>query len=130
MAEKVVSPRHLFYSAVFGHVVILVIASLMFKFVSEGKQIGPMIIFGIIFIFTALLTVFHINRQVYIRILDDEIVDYGTLFKQAVVPLKSIKDLKRIWFNTYKLKIEGKTHIFYGFRNDVAYFKELIKGAE
>lgn len=129
MARKIITPRHLFYSGVFGHILILVIASLMFKIVSEGKQMGLMVIFGIIFILTVLLTVFHLNRQVYIQIFNNSMVDYSTVFKQAVVPLKSVEHLKRIWFNTYKLKIKGKTYIFYASTDDAVYLRDLISKA-
>lgn len=130
MEERVISPKYLFYSAVFGHMAILIIASLMFKIVSEGRQIGPMVVFGIIFILTTLLTLFHINRQVYLRVIGGAMINYGTLFKDAVVPLKSVRNVKRIWFNTYKIKIDGKNYILYGFKNDVLYFKDLVQRTE
>lgn len=130
MEERVISPKYLFYSAVLGHIAILVIASLMFKIVSEGRQIGPMVLFGIVFILTTFLTLFHINRQVHLRIIDGAMINYGTLFKDAVVPLKSVRNVKRIWFNTYRLKIDGKNYILYGFKNDVLYFRDLVHRTE
>lgn len=130
MKERIISPASMYYFGTVVHLFVFLIIGFMFSFVFDSPEIVPKLIIGAFFLAITLLITFHVNRQVYIRVVDDETVDLRSMLRQVVLPLKDVQDIRRVWINTYVFRANGKTYAFLAFKDEVEYLKDVVKKAK
>ena len=129
MKERIISPASLYYFGTVVHVFVFLIIGFMFSYVFGSKEIVPKVIVGAFFLTIILLITFHVNRQVYMRVVDEETVDLRSMVRQVVLPLKDVQDIRHVWINTYLFRANGKTYAFVAFKDEVEYLKDVVKKA-
>lgn len=128
--KKVISHKYLFYFGTIVYTTVFLALSVIYLIVFETRQVIPILLCSIFFMLTAILILFYFSKQIYIRILNDNSVHYGSLFMQQMVSLQSIGEIKQFWFNMYKVRINGKLYVFQAFKPDVEYLKEVVQNVK
>ena len=127
MIRKVISSRFSLYLGGFTHVVPLILIIILFETLVQEGQIPPMIVITVPFVIMVVLNIIFFSRNIYLHILDNGKIQYGTLFTQEIVSKNRITEVKHLWNNVYKLKLNDRLRLIFSDSTDVDYLKEFLQ---
>jgi hypothetical protein len=78
------------------------------------------------FLVVTLLFLRFINKYVYVSLVDDKEIVFKSILLNGQVSIKDVRDIRRVWFNTYRFRILNRKYYMTAFAQDLAYLQNLI----
>lgn len=133
MIKRNVSPEFFYYFGLLFHLIILVATSLYLKEQILGSiqsqqdlQLGVVIFLGLFFSLALLFFLHYLNRHIYLKVLTNDIVQYGSLLRSGTIPARSVNEVRYLYNKVCRIRLGKESFYFLARKSDVKFVQDLM----